>query len=174
MSDLELVPCRGWCHRSYRYQDMFVLVGQGLVCAACADRSERERMRLVCQREERAVLDYVAEMSEEHARGRNVGHMVARLLELAQVAGLKRWVRYEDHAAALAESRAECERLRISLDAALADVRERAGDYNAAEAKLAAAEALLKRWMNEDSKTWLARYQDSAAFLASAHTQKAK
>jgi hypothetical protein len=55
------------------------------------------------------------------------------------------WVRYEDHAAALAEARAECERLREDRITEL-DVRVRFAERaEAAEAKLAAAEAECER-----------------------------
>jgi hypothetical protein len=68
------------------------------------------------------------------------------------------WVRYEDHVAALAESRAECERLRAENGRLLDEYYGgRTHDYeaserraNAAESKLAAAEALLREWSNFD------------------------
>jgi chromosome segregation ATPase len=64
------------------------------------------------------------------------------------------WVRYEDHAAALAEAQAECERLRAQLAIVRDEGDEAREERNAAESKLAAAEALLGRVKARENDIW--------------------
>jgi regulator of replication initiation timing len=112
---------------------LYERTGVHLAGAAAPARSEAEQRVLDTKRGAGALNEILAENGVDLFQRNGI----AEALAAQGLAVVK---------AAAAE--AERERLRISLDAALTDVRERAGDYNAAESKLAAAVALLTEVSN--------------------------